>query len=264
MITPLSSVVVRLADAIGAAQSLSDIYEAALDGLRAVAGIDRASILLFDADGVMRFKAWSGLSDAYRTAVEGHTPWAAGDPPPKPLIISDVQTVTALAAYQAVFATEGIRSLAFIPVVSRRRVIGKFMLYRDAPDAFDRGEVPAALAIGYQIGFAVDRMLSEQSATEVRQRMLFGLDAAQMGTWEWDIASDTVQWSENLERIHGLPAGTFTGAFSSYEREVHPEDRSRVLASLHRAVEEGTIHDVEYRIVAPDGVIRWVQGKGRL
>ena len=161
VITPLSAVVIRLADAIGAAQSLADIHDAALDGLRAVTGIERASILLFDADGVMRFKAWSGLSEAYRSAVEGHTPWSPGAPPPDPLIVPDVQADPALAAYQATFAQEDIRSVAFIPVVSGRRVIGKFMLYRNAPDTFDHGEVPAALAIGYQIVFAVERMRVE-------------------------------------------------------------------------------------------------------
>jgi PAS domain S-box-containing protein len=264
MMTPLSAVVVRLADAIGAARSLGDVYEAALEGLRAVSGIERASILLFDADGVMRFKAWSGLSAMYRAAVEGHTPWSLGDPPPDPLIVPDVQADASLATFQSVFASERIRALAFIPVVSRQRVIGKFMLYRASPDAFAQGEVPAALAIGYQIGFAVERMRSEKAAMDARQRMVFALDAAQMGTWEWDIAANTVKWSENLERIHGLPPGTFTGEFSSYEREVHPEDRPRVMASLQRALEEGAVHDVEYRIVAPDGVIRWVHGKGRL
>jgi GAF domain-containing protein len=155
MMTPLSAVVVRLADAIGAARSLGDVYEAALEGLRAVSGIERASILLFDADGVMRFKAWSGLSAMYRAAVEGHTPWSLGDPPPDPLIVPDVQADASLATFQSVFASERIRALAFIPVVSRQRVIGKFMLYRASPDAFAQGEVPAALAIGYKIGFAV-------------------------------------------------------------------------------------------------------------
>jgi PAS domain S-box-containing protein len=264
VITPLSEVVIRLADAVGAAQSLHDVYEAALEGVRAVTGIERASILLFDDDGVMRFKAWSGLSEAYRSAVEGHTPWSPGDPPPQSVIVPDVLAEPSLAAYQTTFAKEDIRAVAFIPLVSRRRVVGKFMLYRDAPDAFDRGEVEAALAIGYQIGFAVERIRSEQNATAARQRMVFALDAAQMGTWEWDIASNTVQWSENLERIHGLPSGTFSGAFASYAREIHPDDRPRVLASLTRALEDGAIHDVEYRIVSPDGVTRWVHGKGRL
>jgi signal transduction histidine kinase/CheY-like chemotaxis protein len=73
-----------------------------------------------------------------------------------------------------------------------------------------------------------------------------------------------VRWSDNLEHVHGLPPGTFDGTFQSYEREIHPDDRERVLASTRRAIAEGVPHDVEYRIVAPDGTIRWVEGKGRV
>jgi PAS domain S-box-containing protein len=94
--------------------------------------------------------------------------------------------------------------------------------------------------------------------------VLFALDAAQMGTWEWNIASNQVTWSENLERIRGLPENTFDGTFESYLREIHQEDRDRVLGALQRSLREGTPHDVEYRIVAPDGTGRWVLGKGRV
>ena len=51
---------------------------------------------------------------------------------------------------------------------------------------------------------------------------------------------------ENLERVHGLPPGTFDGRFESYEREIHPDDRARVLGSIRSALTEGTPHDVEY------------------
>ena len=85
-----------------------------------------------------------------------------------------------------------------------------------------------------------------------------------MGTWDWDLTTNSVHWSDNLERIHGLPPGTFDGTFASYEREIHPEDRDRVLASAQRALSEGVPHDVEYRIVAPDGSVRWCEGKGRV
>lgn len=71
-------------------------------------------------------------------------------------------------------------------------------------------------------------------------------------------------WSDNLERLHGLEPGTFDGSFGSYEDEIHPDDRWRVLASAHRAIAEGVPHDVEYRVVAPDGTVRWVEGKGRV
>ena len=66
----------HLVDALAAAPNLRAIYREAIAGLTAALRVDRASILLFDGDGVMRFKAWRGLSDGYRAAVEGHSPWA--------------------------------------------------------------------------------------------------------------------------------------------------------------------------------------------
>ena len=66
----------RLTHAISRSEVLEDIYTAALNAIESGLNVERASILLFDRDGVMRFKAWRGLSDAYRNAVEGHTPWA--------------------------------------------------------------------------------------------------------------------------------------------------------------------------------------------
>ena len=55
--------------------STEDIYNAALDAIFRALGCERASILMFDDAGVMKFVAWRGLSDAYRRAVEGHSPW---------------------------------------------------------------------------------------------------------------------------------------------------------------------------------------------
>jgi hypothetical protein len=51
------------------------IYDAALDAIESALECDRASILLFDENDTMQFVAWHGISDAYRTAVTGHTPW---------------------------------------------------------------------------------------------------------------------------------------------------------------------------------------------
>ena len=110
----------------------------------------------------------------------------------------------------------------------------------------------------------MERMRAEEQSRRSEHRLRFALDAALMGTWEWDLTTQAVTWSDNLERIHGLSPGTFDGTFDSYAREIHPEDRERVLASARRAVEEGVPHDVEYRIVAPDGAVRWVEGKGQV
>ena len=108
------------------------------------------------------------------------------------------------------------------------------------------------------------RTRTEEEARRDEERLRFALDAASMGTWDWDLVTNAVRWSDNLERIHGLPPGTFDGTFASYEREIHPDDRAAVLASIQRAIAEGVPHEVEYRVVAPDGTIRWCEGKGRV
>ena len=58
-----------LAEAVNLAREPAEIYRAAIQGLTRAVGADRASVLIFDADDVIRFKAWSGLSDEYRAAV---------------------------------------------------------------------------------------------------------------------------------------------------------------------------------------------------
>lgn len=261
--TPLS-VCLNLTKAIGTTRTVEQIYSAALDALSAGLQVERASILLFDPDGVMRFKAYRGLSEAYRAAVEGHTPWLPDSPDPEPILVGDVTRDASLASYLPTIRAEGIAAMAFLPLVSLGRVIGKFMLYFDAPRELTNDELQLGGVIAAQVAFAVERTRTEEHARRSAQRLRFALDAAAMGTWDWDLDLNTVEWSDNLPRMHGLPDGTFDGTFASYEREIHPDDRPRVYASVERAIAEGAPHDVEYRIVAPDGTIRWVEGKGRV
>src|SRR5918993_3599940 len=258
------NVCLALTRTIGRAEGLDAIHDAALTALRDGLGVTRSSILFFDAAGVMRFAAWCGLSDTYRAAVEGHSPWRVGDTDATPIVVTDVLADVTLAALQPVFAAEGIRALTFVPLLSRGVVIGKFMLYSDVPRAMTDDEVQLATVIASQVAFAVDRTTSEAKARRNEQSLRFALEAASMGSWDWDLKTNQVDWSENLAPLHGLPAGSFGGTFAAYEQEIHPDDRERVLASAQRALTDNVPHDVEYRIVGPDGVVRWAEGKGRV
>jgi GAF domain-containing protein len=87
----------QLTAALSQASVLEDIFEAALARLGHALGIERASILLFDPDGVMRFRAWRGLSDSYRRATKGHTPWAPDTKDTSPVVVADVNDEPSLA-----------------------------------------------------------------------------------------------------------------------------------------------------------------------
>lgn len=98
---------------------------------------------------------------------------------------------------------------------------------------------------------------------EREERLQLALKAGRMGNWEWDVRANKVTWSDELEAIHGLPAGTFPGTFDAYEKDIHPDDREHVRQTIARSFEQAE-HHVEYRIVRPDGAIRWVEGRGKV
>src|SRR5262249_26091518 len=158
-----AAICLALTSAISRTQNVEEIYEAALDALRDGLGVHRASILLFDPDQVMRFKAWRGLSDTCRRAVEGHTPWPPATSDPQPIIVSDLSVAPGLAPYVATMQAEGIAAIAFVPLVSLDRVIGTFMLYSETPRHLSAAELTLAHVIAAQVAFAVDRMRAEEA-----------------------------------------------------------------------------------------------------
>jgi PAS domain S-box-containing protein len=104
---------------------------------------------------------------------------------------------------------------------------------------------------------------SSESPTTA-EHLALALEAAEMGTWEWHITGGRVFWSAALERMHGIPEGSFPGTFEAYQRDIHPDDRARVLETIERTIRDHQPHRLEYRIVLPDGRTRWLQARGRL
>jgi PAS domain S-box-containing protein len=101
----------------------------------------------------------------------------------------------------------------------------------------------------------------ERALRERDERLRLSLEAGGLGTWEWTLPTGRITWSSSLEAIHGLPPGTFGGTLEAFEAAVHPEDRERLRASVRTALERGEDR-TEYRVVRPDGAVRWVEGRG--
>jgi PAS domain S-box-containing protein len=111
------------------------------------------------------------------------------------------------------------------------------------------------------------RRESDLERTQHRERdeiTRLALAAGKLGTWEWDIQAGRVRWSPELERMHGIPEGSFDGTFEAYQSDMHPEDKERVLASVREVLETHRHHHLLYRIVRPDGEVRWLEANGRL
>ena len=85
-----------------------------------------------------------------------------------------------------------------------------------------------------------------------------------LGAWQFDIESGRVTWTPTLEKIHGLEPGSFGGTFDDYQNDIHPEDQERVLETLRSSLSGQSPHYLLYRIIRPDGEIRWLEATGKL
>ncbi len=97
----------------------------------------------------------------------------------------------------------------------------------------------------------------EEALRDSESRLRLALGIAGLGPWEYDIERDRAIWSAPIAEIFGLPGRT-TVKFAEWASRIHPEDRARVEAEFNAALQDGADYTPEYRIVRPDGSVRWV------
>ena len=88
------------------------------------------------------------------------------------------------------------------------------------------------------------------------------LRAANAGSWDWDILTGTLSWSDTIEAIFGFPQGEFAGTYKAFLDCVHPEDRPHVVEAVDACLKQDRRYDIEHRIIWPDGSVRWVSETG--
>jgi len=108
-----------------------------------------------------------------------------------------------------------------------------------------------------------ERKRAEEALINNEARLRLALSAARMGTWDWDILTNSVTYSNQLEPVFGLPRGSYPLTYEGFLDAVYPEDRQRVAQAVTCAVEEGADYGLEFRVVWPDGTLHWVGSKGQ-
>jgi diguanylate cyclase (GGDEF)-like protein/PAS domain S-box-containing protein len=125
----------------------------------------------------------------------------------------------------------------------------------------------AALALdGAREGLREARTDLEASHTSLRaseERNRLALQAARMGTWDWDVLNDLHVWSAEVEGLFGLAPGTFDGTYAAFRGAVHPDDWPTLEIEEQAAQVERRDSLTTYRTVRPDGSVRWMESRGR-
>jgi PAS domain S-box-containing protein len=123
---------------------------------------------------------------------------------------------------------------------------------------------------GHLIGFSkVFRDLTVEKEAQDRlrsseERLRVALIAARMGIWRWHLPTNTQRVDGSMARLLGLGAGDVVESYEQFREHIHPEDRVKVDAAFGNALQSGQDMHVEFRVVWPDGSIRWLLDHGML
>jgi PAS domain S-box-containing protein len=250
----------RLAASLHRARSIDGVYDAALSAILEGLGCDRASILLFDDEGVMRFVAWRGLSHAYRAAVEGHTPWKRDEAEPQPICLADVAAADLEPGLRATVEGEGIGALAFIPLVYGGRLLGKFMTYFDRAHQFGAEELEFALAIASHIAFAVDHRRAAEALRESDRRFREMIDALPTAIYTTDAEGHVTHFNPAAATFSGrtpvLGVDRWCVSWKLYRPDGTPLPHDECPMALTLKTGE-PVRGAEAIAELPDGTRRW-------
>jgi diguanylate cyclase (GGDEF)-like protein/PAS domain S-box-containing protein len=102
------------------------------------------------------------------------------------------------------------------------------------------------------------------SSPEDAERFMRSQYFARIGTWDWDVDTDRLYWSEAIYGMFGYKVGEVMPSYELFCRSVHPDDQARVRAGELRCIETGENHDEEYRVIWPDGSTHWLRETGNV
>ncbi|MFC7557529.1 sensor histidine kinase [Pseudoroseomonas wenyumeiae] len=98
---------------------------------------------------------------------------------------------------------------------------------------------------------------------ESEERLRSAAEVGQLGLWDWNVRTNEIHWSDEHFRMEGYRVGEVTPSYETWAARLHPEDRKPTEAALRKAIHDRTEYSREFRVVHPDGTVRWLYCRGR-
>ena len=108
---------------------------------------------------------------------------------------------------------------------------------------------------------------ARQTAEALRlseRRLQFAQVAAKLGSWEWNLKTNEIWWTDGIWTLHGRPIGSVQPTFENWITFIHPEDRERCQQAVEESLAGPGDYEVEYRTIWPDGTVRWIVARGQV
>ena len=107
-----------------------------------------------------------------------------------------------------------------------------------------------------------ERKAADELLRESERRFNQSHDFAKIGTWDWNIETGDLYWSNQIGPLFGYKVGILETSYDNFLAAIHPDDRQAVTDAVSACIEDGAEYNIEHRIVWPDGTVRWLQETG--
>src|ERR1700681_1093299 len=229
------------------------------------------SVWLLDQDHVhMRAIAAPTLPESYVAALDGFVVGPQGGScgaavnQRKPVFVSDVLTDPILEQVRDIIAAHGIRACWSAPIISHQgEILGTFAFYFRSvrsPSPRDIHLIENATSIA---GIAIERKKAEENLRRSEWSLLEAQRLGHSGSWSLDVSSGMVTTSPEMLRSFDVKPGDDCSSPDFWFNRIHPDDRKRVRDLFERCVMEKTDYEAHYRLLLPDGTIKYQHSIGR-
>ena len=180
----------------------------------------------------------------------------------KTLVLHDAENDLADGGGAETFRAAGIRALVCCPLIKQGRLVALMAVHQAEPRRWLNAEVELVQAVAERSWSTIERTQSALALRRRERQLSFIIGAARLGTFDWElpVGPGKMNWNERMKAFFWLPPDAVP---PTLETKVHPDDWARVRLALDQAINGDSLYDVEYRIVGPEGQLRWVHASGQ-
>ncbi len=182
-----------------------------------------------------------------------------------PLVVPDTRVDPRVAGLPPVQAG-AVGSYLGVPLADAEGlVVGAFCVYDREPRAWSDDEVRMLEELASATTAELERAATATERDTALLQLGLAMESGGIGSWEWDLVTRELVGDRQLLEMVGLStdADTPTRSVRAFVEHLHPEDRPRVASTLEASIERGHEYADEYRVLLPDGTLRWLAVRGR-
>jgi len=258
----------RVSKAIGVYRNPKELFRVLAQELRQVVSFDFIALFLYDAEknkvrtAVLETVEGPDFIIPEDFPAEGTITWWIYNHQ-QPVVISSRDSESRFPHMMKLYKQSDLESACILPLTTAYRRLGSLGFGARRSKTYSPDEVRYLSLVADQVALAVDNALRDE---EQRTSELFleeGQKLSHTGSWVWNLSNGEIKWSREHFLILGADPDKDKPCTPLFWSRVHPDDRDWLEKHVNQAVREKSEFEREFRLVLPDGTLKYVSGIGR-